>query len=182
MALSSPPSVGRDCPAQDQGLGAAAGRIEGRVIDSDGHGIGGTVTLDRRDLATVTRQGGLYQFRNVAPGTYSVTFTLNENVETAPTWWSRPAPPPLTQEVAWNVTFADTMTVYSASRRQERIVEAPAAVTHVTEEEVEREASHGQLPKLLEFTPGAQVTQSGLYDFNFNTRASTARSTAASSP
>jgi hypothetical protein len=28
----------------------------------------------------------------------------------------------------------------------------------------------GQVPKILEFTPGAEVTQSGLYDFNFNTR------------
>jgi iron complex outermembrane receptor protein len=43
-------------------------------------------------------------------------------------------------------------------------------VTVVSEEQIEREASHGQLPKLLEFTPGAEVTQSGLYDFNFNTR------------
>jgi iron complex outermembrane receptor protein len=34
----------------------------------------------------------------------------------------------------------------------------------------EREAATGQLAKVVEFTPGAQVTQSGLYDFNLNTR------------
>ena len=33
-----------------------------------------------------------------------------------------------------------------------------------------KKLSSGQLPKLLEFTPGAEVTQSGLYDYNFNTR------------
>src|SRR5690606_33401083 len=59
---------------------------------------------------------------------------------------------------------------YSASRRAERVTEAPAAVSVIPAAEIAREASHGQLPKLLEFTPGAQVTQSGIYDFNFNTR------------
>ena len=63
-----------------------------------------------------------------------------------------------------------SITVVSASRRAERITEAPAAISVVPREEIERQASHGQLPKLLEFTPGAEVTQSGVYDFNFNTR------------
>ncbi len=43
-------------------------------------------------------------------------------------------------------------------------------MTVITEQQIEREASHGQLPKLLEHTPGAETTQNGLYDFNFNTR------------
>ncbi|HEX2222566.1 MAG TPA: TonB-dependent receptor, partial [Thermoanaerobaculia bacterium] len=42
--------------------------------------------------------------------------------------------------------------------------------TVIPEEQIERESASGQLPKLLEFTPGAEVTQSGIYDFNFNTR------------
>lgn len=151
---------------------AQSGRIQGQLLDSDGHGIeGAAVTIDELDRATVTERNGFYEFRNVPPGTYTVTYTLNDNVESvADVVVEDGETNRLTHDVAWNVSFADTMTVYSASRRQERIVDAPAAVTHLTEEEVEREASHGQLPKLLEFTPGAQVTQSGLYDFNFNTR------------
>jgi outer membrane receptor protein involved in Fe transport len=43
-------------------------------------------------------------------------------------------------------------------------------VTSISEEEIQHQASQGQVPKILEFTPGAEVTQSGLYDFNFNTR------------
>ena len=43
-------------------------------------------------------------------------------------------------------------------------------MTTVQEAEIARKASSAQLPKLLEFTPGAEVTQSGLYDFNVNTR------------
>jgi iron complex outermembrane receptor protein len=74
------------------------------------------------------------------------------------------------QEVDWAVGFAETLTVVSASRRIERVVEAPASVTSITDSVIERNASHGQVPKLLEFTPGAEVTQSGVYDYNFNTR------------
>lgn len=151
---------------------AQNGRIQGQLLDTDGHGIeGAAVTIDELDRATVTERSGNYELRDVPPGTYTVTFTLNENVESvADVVVSAGETNRLVHDVAWNVSFADTMTVYSASRRQERIVDAPAAVTHITEEEVERVASHGQLPKVLEFTPGAQVTQSGLYDFNFNTR------------
>ena len=74
------------------------------------------------------------------------------------------------KSVEWDISFAETITVISASRRAERIIDAPAAVTVVTSEEIESQASHGQLPKLLEYTPGAEITQSGLYDFNLNTR------------
>jgi len=151
---------------------AQSGRVTGQVLDTDGHGMGGvTVAIDELGRATVTDPNGRYDFSDVAPGTYTLTFTLDENVETvADVVVSAGETARLDHSVAWNVSFADTLTVYSASRRQERIVDAPAAVTHISEEEIEREASHGQLPKLLEFTPGAQVTQSGLYDFNFNTR------------
>ncbi|HSL81443.1 MAG TPA: TonB-dependent receptor plug domain-containing protein, partial [Thermoanaerobaculia bacterium] len=151
---------------------AQSGRIQGRVLDSDGHGIAGvSVAIDELGRADVTRANGHYEFRDVPPGTYSLTFTLNENVGTVgDVTVSAGEVTTLNPDLAWSVSFAETLTVYSASRRQERIVDAPAAVTHISEEEVERQASHGQLPKLLEFTPGAQVTQSGIYDFNFNTR------------
>lgn len=149
-----------------------AGRIEGRLVDSEGHGLESvTVTLNELGQAELTAENGDFVFRDVPPGTYSLTFTLDENADTVTgVVVAAGATEKVLHEVAWDISFTDTMTVFSASRRRERIVEAPAAVTHLTEEEVEREASHGQVPKLLEFTPGAQVTQSGLYDFNFNTR------------
>src|SRR5262249_46459211 len=70
----------------------------------------------------------------------------------------------------WEVGLAETITVTSVSRRAERITDAPAAVTLVTAQEIERAAAGGQVPKLVEFTPGGGFTQSGLYDFNFTTR------------
>lgn len=68
------------------------------------------------------------------------------------------------------LTLTETITVSAVSRRPERIVEAPAAVTVLSAEDIAQEAPTGQVPKLLEFTPGVEVTQSGLYDFNLNTR------------
>lgn len=150
----------------------APGRIRGRLLDDDDRGIAGaSVTIDALSRAEVTGPNGEFDFRNVPPGTYDLQFTLSDNVDTmngvvVAVGQTTDAD----HTVGWNMSFADTVTVYSASRRLERVVDAPAAVTRISEEEIEREATHGQLPKLLEYTPGAQVTQSGLYDFNFNTR------------
>ncbi|MEM7483109.1 MAG: TonB-dependent receptor [Acidobacteriota bacterium] len=148
------------------------GGIEGTVTREDGSAIGGvTVVVEGTSMATVTGSDGAFAFDEVPAGTYSLNISLGQNVDrvdgvevTAGETAS------VDQQVDWEVTFVETITVFSASRRAERIVEAPAAVTLITAEEVEREAAHGQLPKLLEFTPGAEVTQSGLYDYNFNTR------------
>ena len=155
------------------GLAAAqTGRIEGSVERENGAGIGSVVVvINETSDATLTDNSGDFRFAAVPAGTYSLSFTLGDNadqeadVEVVAGQTTR-----VDKTVDWVVSFAETITVVSASRRAERIVEAPSAVTLVTEEEIAREAAHGQLPKLLEFTPGAEVTQSGLYDYNFNTR------------
>ena len=60
--------------------------------------------------------------------------------------------------------------VYGASFRKERITEAPSAISVVEGKGLQRSASSGQLPKLLEGQPGIDLVQNGLYDFNLNTR------------
>ncbi len=60
--------------------------------------------------------------------------------------------------------------VYGVSLRKERITEAPSAISVVEGKSLMRSASSGQLPKLLEGQPGVDLVQSGLYDFNLNTR------------
>lgn len=154
--------------AQAQG----AGSIVGRVTKTDGAGLGGvTVSLSERGSADLTASNGSFSFREVPVGTYTLVLSLGSNTFTRDgVAVTSGASVDVPIEVSWDVGFAETLTVEGASRRRERIVEAPAAVTSVSQEQIEREAAHGQLPKLLEFTPGAEVTQSGIYDFNFNTR------------
>ncbi len=151
---------------------AASGRVEGRVTTSEGLGIGGvTVALEGASAPRTTDASGHYAFVGVTPGSHAVTFSLGESshveegVEVV-------AGATTTRDVTvdWRPGFGETITVRSASRRAERIVDAPAAVTLVTAEEIERQASTGQLPKLLEFTPGVEVAQSGVYLYSFNVR------------
>ncbi|HVS03076.1 MAG TPA: TonB-dependent receptor [Thermoanaerobaculia bacterium] len=150
----------------------ATGTLTGVVSGPDDRPMNGvTVVIAEAGMAEITDAAGRYRLSGVPAGDYTVTFSLGDRLSSAENVTIRGgAVTELDHGVDWEVSFAETITVYSASRRRERVVEAPAAVSVVSEEEIEREASHGQLAKVLEFTPGAEVTQSGLYDFNLNTR------------
>ncbi len=150
----------------------AQGRIEGQVLREDGKGIQGvTVVLNELSLTDITRANGLFSFSGVAAGSYALSLALGDQVKPV-TGVAVPAGATarVEEKLDSNSGLAETLTVVSASRRVERVVEAPAAITSVSEAEIEQKASHGQLPKLLEFTPGAEETQSGVYDYNLNTR------------
>ncbi len=152
-------------------LAQGSGSIQGTVSREGGDGVGGvTVVVSEIGLVEITDSSGRFEFSSVPSGTYNVAYSLGDNATSASVEVAGGATANADLAVDWDVSFAETITVFSASRRRERITEAPAAVTVITEEQIAREATHGQLPKLLEFTPGAEVTQSGLYDFNFNSR------------
>jgi iron complex outermembrane receptor protein len=154
-------------------LAQGSGRVEGRVVTLGGRGLGGvTVALagDGVDRVTLTDGNGNFTFSGVPAGDYTLSYTLVDRSTTGEVAVASGATAEVSEEVDWDTSFADSITVYSASRQTERITEAPAAITVIPQEQIERESTSGQVPKLLEFTPGAEVTQSGLYDFNFNTR------------
>ena len=150
---------------------AQQGAIEGEINRPDGKGVGGvTVVVSELGAVEITDNEGRFRFVDVPAGSYTLNLSLGDNADSATIEVSDGGVTQFAETVDWDVSFAETITVFSASRRRERIVDAPAAVTVVTQEQLAREATHGQLPKVLEFTPGAEVTQNGLYDFNFNTR------------
>ena len=61
-------------------------------------------------------------------------------------------------------------TVSAASRVQEERLEAPAAVSVINERTIALEGGAGQLPMLLASAAGAEYTQSGVYNIEFNAR------------
>lgn len=153
-------------PAQEMG------RIEGKVTRTDGTALGGvSVRIDEVDRSALTESDGSFVLADVPPGTYDLSFSLGDRTaEQAGVQVAAGAAVQVDKSVDWDVSFAESITVFSVSRRAERVTEAPAAVTVISQEDIEREASTGQIPKLIEFTPGVDFTQSGLYDINFNTR------------
>lgn len=147
------------------------GRIDGRLVGAQGAAMGGaSVVLSELGRVTTTDADGRYTFARVPAGSYTLSFTLGsrsfeEGVEVAAGATVEPV-----TTVDWVPSFAETITVQAASRRVEPAVEAPAAVTVLSEGEIARQSTHGQLPRLFAFTAGVEMTQSGLYDINLNAR------------
>jgi len=149
----------------------AAGRITGHITRPDGTGIGGVIVeVVELSRAEQTDQSGAFTF-SVPPGTYTVRFTSGNQVATENNITvTDDASTKVDKQVDWQLSIAETITVYSASRRTERVTEAPAAVTVAPQEDIQAVAPSGQAPRIIENAPGVDFTQSGLYDTNFNAR------------
>jgi outer membrane receptor for ferrienterochelin and colicins len=164
--------VAQICPARIAHAQEANGRVAGRLIRADGKGVAGaTAVLVEMAATDLTGTDGQFSFSHLPSGTYTITLTLGTNLATiSGVRVASDATTTLEDTVDWDVGFTETLIVRGASGQAERIIEAPAAATIVGEAEIERKASNGQVAKLLEFTPGAQVTQGGIWDFNIGTR------------
>ena len=149
----------------------ASGRIEGRVRTADDEGLSGVVVVvDQLSTAEVTDAHGRFSFDRVPPGSYRLTISGVDRVETETVEVVDGATSQVDKVVEWRPTYAESITVFSASRRTERLFEAPASISIVSEEKIERELAHGQLPKLLDSLAGVETVQNGVYDYHFNVR------------
>ena len=147
------------------------GVIQGQVMKA-GKPVGGVdVILMELSLSTLTDKDGVYLFTRIPTGKYTLVFTQGDNTVTKEGVIVIPNTTTKYEvDVEWEILLTHSVTVYGASRHTERVIDAPAAVSVVEEEEIEREAAHGQLAKILETAPGIDITQSGLSDFSLNTR------------
>jgi iron complex outermembrane receptor protein len=140
-------------------------RAEGGELSSVQVGVAGT------GLSTVTGVDGRYTLRRVPAGPQTIVFR----------WLGfRPTEVPVTVEADKTVSADAAMeaitvslgeiVVQGASRAPERIVEAPAAISVVPPEQLQSAAITAQAPLALQSTPGVDVVQSGMNDFNVNAR------------
>ncbi|HEX6644799.1 MAG TPA: TonB-dependent receptor [Gemmatimonadales bacterium] len=150
-----------------------AGTVSGRVTQAaDGAPLGGvSVTVRGTGIAAVTSNAGYYTLHRVPAGPQVIVFR----------WLGyRPTSVEVTVGSGATVT-ADAalesvpvqvgdIIVSGASRAPERVVEAPAAVATVSPQVLENTSVTGQAPLVFQSVPGVDVVQSGVNDFNVNTR------------
>ena len=148
------------------------GRLEGLVVRQDGSGVGGVLVLiEELDRSELTDATGKFAFSGLAAGTYTVLSTQgSQSLRQPAIVISARATTTLRAVVDWPPSVFESVVVTGTTRLPARLVEAPAAVTVVGSDELAAHALHGQLPRLLASTPGMEFVQSGLYDFNVNSR------------
>ena len=149
---------------------AAQGTIDGRVRIGTRGIRHVTVELVELRVLQETDADGRYRFE-VPPATYTVALRLG-GFETIQRGVVVTADRVVTLDtvVDWPLAYVETVTVEAPARFPERIVDTAAAAITIGEPEIRVQAANGQLPRLIAFTPGIEITQSGLYDFNLNTR------------
>jgi outer membrane receptor protein involved in Fe transport len=153
-------------------VSAQSGNITGKATGSDGTAASGvTVRVQNQKLRTTTNIQGDYTLSVVRPGEQTIVFSGTGYKET-----SKKVIVKSGETVTLNVEIQtldipmSEVTVYGAARRMQKITDAPAAISVVLPSDIERGNSHGQLAKTLENFPGIDVVQSGMNDFNVNTR------------
>jgi outer membrane receptor protein involved in Fe transport len=151
----------------------ATGEVRGSVTRLDDRTPlqGVTVQLKGSGLQTVSGRQGLYRLSNIPAGRQTLIarwigfrateveidvvagsmVTLDLSLEAVP------------------VPLSDII-VTTASRAPERLVEAPAAINLVDPSVARDLSATGQAPRALASLPGVDVTQSGVNDFNVNSR------------
>lgn len=150
---------------------AQTGTLSGRVVTPDGAPLSGVTIVERPGEATaISGDDGRFVIGRVAAGPHTLDLVLGTNVATRDVAVAAGETADVEVSVEWSLGFVETITVTAASRRTERLIESPSAASTITADEIDRQAGHQQVPRLLAFLPGSQVIQTGLYDFSFNTR------------
>ena len=152
-------------------LFAKDGVIKGKVTDSlNGSAlIGANVVVEGTNLGAATDAGGEYIIKQLDPGTYTImvsyigyqsykeTINLNRGQK-------------LSKDLALKPEAIEMETyVVTASRRRERVEDAPAAISVISKREIRRE-SNTNLGDYLKGTKGIDFTQSGIDSYNMTVR------------
>ncbi|UCF68961.1 MAG: TonB-dependent receptor [Acidobacteriota bacterium] len=152
--------------------GTDFGHMAGKVVRPDGRGVPAvTVSIQSLDKTEITEHDGSFGFRRVPVGTVTVIASLGKHVaDKSDVRVSAGETVHVLIEVDWPEIPMETVTVRSVSRRRERLVSSPAAVTIVTRDLIVEDASAGNIPRVLEFTPGVEVARGSLNWFVINAR------------
>ncbi|MFV1987273.1 MAG: TonB-dependent receptor domain-containing protein [Gemmatimonadota bacterium] len=151
---------------------AQSGEILGTVSEALGGAVSGAqISLLESRFVTLSGSDGAFRLADVPAGSYTLrAYRLGYRpVELAVEISSG-------ETLSLDITFElqpisqTEIIVTGAARHPQRIVEAPAAVSVVDEGEANDLSLTGQVPQVLKRMPGVDVVQSGVNDFNVNSR------------
>ncbi|MCZ6916209.1 MAG: TonB-dependent receptor [Gemmatimonadetes bacterium] len=154
-------------------IGQQTGRIEGRVVkDVDGEPVAGVnVIVVGTGIGTVTGTDGSFVLARVPAGQQELIFRwLGYRQQRVSVTVRADATQRADVRLTLQAVLLGDVVVQSASRSPERVVEAPSAVSLISQITLRNQAATGQAPRALAQVPGVDVVQSGMNDFNVNAR------------
>jgi len=150
-----------------------AGSYKGKIIeksaDQDLYNV--RVLIVELGRSTKTDYSGEFEFENIPDGDYTLRIEgggIQKAEKKITVKGATIAPSDII--VMLKSYEVEALEVYSSSKRMEKLTQAPSAISLVTRSDVEKATYHGQLGKTFEHLPGVDVVQSGMNDFNVNTR------------
>ncbi|MCH7724235.1 MAG: carboxypeptidase-like regulatory domain-containing protein, partial [Bacteroidetes bacterium] len=151
-----------------------SGTIKGHITDeSNGEAlIRVNVIITGTTIGAAADLDGNYTITKVPAGTYTLVFSLisYQTITKSDVVVTADQTVQLDVELSTEAIELGSVTVYAASRKEEKITETPTAVTVIGLDEIKLKSNSGDVPKLLESQPGVDLVQSGVDDFNLNTR------------
>ena len=150
---------------------AQKGSISGKVTDSANGNplIGANVIIDETSQGAASDAKGRYAIKELNPGSYTIRVSYigyrdyMENIEVIDSE-KKSLDLALQPEAIEMETY-----VVTASRRRERVEDAPAAISVISKREIRRE-SNTNLGDYLKGTKGIDFTQSGIDSYNMTAR------------
>ena len=146
--------------------------LVGRVTEAGrGAPLAGVQVVVAGQRVAITGDDGRYALLALPAGEQPVTFRwIGYAPRTVAVMVAGGAARTLDVELQRNPILLGLVSVTGVSRTPERMVEAPAAVAVAEPAHIREMAATGQVPLLVGDLTGVHIAQSGLYDFNLNTR------------
>lgn len=153
---------------------AVGGTLRGTVTDgrSGAHLPQVNIRIEGSALGAASGEDGSYLIEGVPAGVYVVIASLIGYEPSRRSGIAIEAAGETSIDISLEETSVSIgeVVVYGASFRKERLTEAPSAMSVIEPAQIRLLAGSGSAPRLLETQPGVDIVQSGLNDFNVNTR------------
>jgi len=146
--------------------------VKGKIVEeSSDEGLRNvTILIKELNLRANSDSKGNFSFKNVKSGEYTIEIYGSGVEKVSSKITIKDGENDLDFKVNYKSVQLGDLEVYSSSRRLQKITEAPSAISIITSDQLQKATSHGQIGKTMEHLPGVDVVQSGMNDFNINTR------------